>query len=79
MSSTSRTSHCKVLSASYTTQSGEGSAAACRNCGVGPMVSGMWSLCVMDEKAQKRSQDEGEFYAVMFRSRNGIKARPGSA
>ena len=77
VSSTTRTSHCKVLSSSHTTQSGEGRVAACRNCGVGQMVSGMWSLWIMDEKAQKRSQDEGEFDAVMFRSKNGTQGEAG--
>ena len=41
------------------------------------MVSGMWSLWIMDEKAQKRSQDEGEFDAVMIRSRNGTRGEAG--
>ena len=73
VSSTSRTSHCKVLSSSHTKQSREGGAAARCSCGVGAIVSGMGSLWIMDEKAQKRSQDEGEFDAVMFRSRNGTQ------
>ena len=33
---------------------------------MGPRVLGMWSLWIMDEKAHKWSQDEGEFDAVMF-------------
>ena len=37
----------------------------------------MWSLWIMDEKAQKWSQDEGEFDAVMFLSRIAPKVRLG--
>ena len=37
----------------------------------------MWSLWIMDEKAQKWSQDEGEFDAVMFLSRNGTQGEAG--
>ena len=40
-------------------------------------MSGMWSLRVMDEKAQKQSKDEGEFDAVMFRSRNCTEGEAG--
>ena len=78
VSSICRMSHYKVLSSSHTTQSRGGRAAASRNCGVGRMVSGMWSLWVMDEKAQKRSQDEAEFDAVMFPSRNGTQGEAGA-
>ena len=41
------------------------------------MVSGMWTLWVMDEKAQKRTQDKGEFDAVMVWSRNGTQGKAG--
>ena len=37
----------------------------------------MWSLWIMDEKAHKWSQDEGEFDAVMFLSRNGTQGEAG--
>ena len=37
----------------------------------------MWSLWIMDEKAQKWSQNEGEFDAVTFLSRNGIQGEAG--
>ena len=37
----------------------------------------MWSLWIMDEKAQKWSQDEGEFDAVMFLSRSGTQGEAG--
>ena len=37
----------------------------------------MWSLWIMDEKAQKWSQDEGDFDAVMFLSRNGTQGEAG--
>ena len=38
---------------------------------------GMWSLWIMDEKAHKWSQDEGEFDAVLFLSRNGTQGEAG--
>ena len=44
---------------------------------MGPRVLGMWSLWIMDEKAHKWSQDEGEFDAVMFLSRNGTQGEAG--
>ena len=37
----------------------------------------MWSLWIMDEKAHEWSQDEGEFDAVMFLSRNGTQGEAG--
>ena len=70
-------SHCKILSSFYTTQSREGRAAACRNCEVGQSVSSIWSLLVMDEKAQKRPHDDGEFDAVIFQSRNDTQGEAG--
>ena len=77
VSSIRRTFHCKVLSSSHATSSGEGIAAACRNGGVGSRVLSALSICIMDEKVRKWSQDEGEFDAVMFRSRNGTQGEAG--
>ena len=37
----------------------------------------MWSLWIMDEKAQKWSQDEGEVDAVTFLSRKGTQDEAG--
>ena len=70
-------SHCKVLSSSHTTQLREGRATACRNCAVERSVLGIWSLLVMDEKAQKRSHDDEKFDAVIFRCRNGTQGEAG--
>ena len=47
------------------------------SCGVGQTGSGVWSSWVMDEKAQKRSQAEREFDAVMVRSSNGTQGEAG--